>query len=256
MTNLASNKFWDTYWERIKIPSRIDPTFSFDRCLEKTFYRFLKADPKVKLIEIGCAPGRWLVYFHEKYNYQVSGIDNSEMGVRKTQENLEYHNIDGKIYKADLFKFDPPEKYDIVISLGFIEHFEEVDTIIEKHLALIKPGGKLILGIPNFRGVNFLIQKYLGEEVLDKHNLKIMNKGFFEGLPQRFSLEKIFVDYIGGFEPALFLPSDKQNILTKVVLRARGAIGLLRRNSWLDGFNSRLFSSYIIGIFKHLDLGR
>jgi len=253
---LASNKLWDTYWERIKIPSRIDPTFSFDRCLEKTFSRFLTAAPEISLIEIGCAPGRWLVYFHEKYNYQVSGIDNSEMGVRKTQENLKYHSIDGKIYKADLFKFHPPEKYDIVVSLGFIEHFEEVDKIIKKHLSLLEPGGKLILGIPNFRGVNFLIQKYVGPEVLDKFaiNLKIMNKDFFEELPQKFPLEKIFVDYLGGFEPALFLSSDKQNILSKVILKAQGAIGLLRRKNWLDDFNSRLFSSYIIGIFKHLDL--
>lgn len=249
--NLASNRFWDAYWERIKIPCRIDLTFSFDRCLEKIFSRFLKADPNVKLIEIGCAPGRWLVYFHEKYNYQVTGIDNSEMGIRKTQENLKYHNIDGKIYKTGIFDFYPPEKYDVVLSLGFIEHFEEVDKVIEKHLSLLKLGGKLVLGVPNFKGINFLIQKYMCEDLLAKHNLGIMNKGFFEGLPQRFPLEKIFVDYIGGFEPTLFSPIDKPNILSKVILKALGALGLLRRNSWLDNLNSRLFSSYIIGIFKH-----
>lgn len=249
--NLTSDKFWDVYWERIKIPCRIDPTSSFDRCLEKTFSRFLNTDPNVKLIEIGCAPGRWLVYFHEKYSYQVSGIDNSEMGICKTQENLKYHGIDGKIYKTDLFNFHPPEKYDIVLSLGFIEHFEKVDAIIEKHLSLLKLGGKLVLGVPNFKGINFLIQKYLNEDLLAKHNLGIMSRNFFEGLPQKFPLEKIFVGYIGGFEPTLF-SCENPKYLPKVILKALGGFGVLRRKSWLDNINSRLFSSYIIGIFRHL----
>jgi len=218
--------------------------------LEKIFSRFLTANPNVKLIEIGCAPGRWLVYFHEKYNYQVSGIDNSEMGVQKTQDNLKYHHINGKMFKEDMFRFYPPEKYDIVLSLGFIEHFEEVDEVIEKHLSLLKPSGKLILGIPNFKGINFLIQKYMYANLLAKHNLRIMNRDFFESLPQRFPLEKIFVNYVGGFEPALFF-TPKPNVLSRVFLKILGALGLIRRNSLLDNFNSRLFSSYIMGIFRH-----
>jgi len=211
--DLTDNKFWDNYWKKVKVPCRIDLTFSFDRCLEKTFSRFLNTDPSVKLIEIGCAPGRWLVYFHEKYNYQVSGIDNSETGVRKTLDNLKYHNIDRKIYKADLLKFSPPEKNDVVLSLGFIEHFEDVNKVIKKHLSLLKPDGKLILGIPNFKGINFLIQKYMYADLLAKHNIGIMSMDFFENLPQIFHLEKIFVDYIGGFEPALFW-APKPNILS------------------------------------------
>jgi len=249
---LTDDKFWDTFWKNVKIPCRIDLAYSFERCLEKTFSRFLKTDPNVKLIEIGCTPGRWLVHFYEKYRYRVSGIDNSETGVRKTRDNLKYHNIDGKIYKEDLLKFRPPEKYGVVLSLGFIEHFEEVDEVIEKHLSLLEPGGKLILGIPNFKGINFLIQKYMYADLLAKHNLRIMNRGFFENLPQRFPLEKIFVGYVGGFEPALFWPS-KPNVLTRIILKALGALGLLRRNSLLDNLDSRLFSSYIIGIFKYRD---
>jgi SAM-dependent methyltransferase len=249
---LTDDKFWDSYWKKVQVPSRIDLTFSFDRCLKKTFSRFLTADPNAKLIEIGCTPSRWLVHFYEKYRYQVSGIDNSEIGVRKTQDNLRYHNIDGKIYRADLLKFHPPKRYDVVLSLGFIEHFEEVDKVIEKHLSLLKPGGKLILGIPNFRGINFLIQKYMYADLLAKHNLRIMNRGFFENLPQRFPLEKIFVGYVGGFEPALFW-APKPNFLSRVILKALGALGLLRRNRLFDNLNFRLFSSYITGIFKYRD---
>lgn len=250
---LTDDKFWDIWWKKTKVPCRIDLNFAFDRCLAKTFSRFFKADPNVKLIEIGCAPGRWLVYFHEKYNYQVSGIDNSETGIRKTRDNLKYHNIDGKIYKADLLKFHLPKKYDVMLSLGFIEHFEEVDKVIEKHLSLLKLGGKLILGIPNFKGVNFLIQKYMYVDLLAKHNLRIMNRDFFENLPQIFPLEKIWMNYVGGFEPALFFSPDKPNVLQRIILKVLGALGLLRRNCLLDNFNSRLFSSYIIGIFKYQD---
>jgi SAM-dependent methyltransferase len=174
------------------------------------------------------------------------------MGVQKTRDNLKYHNIVGKIYKTELLKFTPFEKYDVVLSLGLIEHFKEVDNVIEKHFSLLKPGGKLILGIPNFKSINFLIQKYMDANLLAKHNLRIMNKDFFENLTRVFPVKKIFVDYVGGFEPALFWV-PKPNVLSRIILKAFGALGLLRRNSIVDDLNSRLFSSYIIGIFEYLD---
>jgi len=252
LTSLTNEKFWDEYWRKIKIPCRVDPTSPFDRCLEKIFCSFFKANPNIKLFEIGCAPGRWLVYFYEKYRYKVAGIDNSEMGVQKTLENLKFHDIEGKIYKKDLLVFRPPEKYDIVLSLGFIEHFEDVDLMIKKHLSLLKPGGKLVLGVPNFKGINFHIQKCICRHLLARHNLSVMSKEFFEGLPKKFPLEKIFVEYIGGFEPSLFSSCSEINVFIRSYLKILGGIGMIRRRSiFFDDINSRLFSCYIIGIFKY-----
>ena len=177
---LTDNDFWNKYWDNVKIPCRLNPDFSFERCLDAAFSKIFRPDPGKKLVEIGAAPGKWMVYFHERYGYQVSGLDNSQQGIKKTKENLQYHRIYGKVYNADFFQFQAPEKYDIVLSLGFIEHFENLDEVIGKHVSMLKPDGLLVLGVPNFRGVNYVIQKYASEEILKKHNLLVMDKKFFE----------------------------------------------------------------------------
>jgi 2-polyprenyl-3-methyl-5-hydroxy-6-metoxy-1,4-benzoquinol methylase len=44
-----------------------------------------------------------------------------------------------------------------VISFGFIEHFDNPENVIQKHLDLLKPGGILIVGVPNFTGIHGIL---------------------------------------------------------------------------------------------------
>ena len=59
------------------------------------------------------------------------------------------------------------EKFDIVLSLGFIEHFNNFCGVIFDHATLCKTGGTVIIGAPNFASP---IQRAL-HRVLDKDNL-------------------------------------------------------------------------------------
>jgi SAM-dependent methyltransferase len=245
---LTDNVFWDDYWKNIRVPCRVNMSFSFERCLDKAFSNVFRSDPNKTLIEIGCAPGKWMVYFHERYGYKVAGLDSSQQGILKTLENLTYHKIDGKIYNEDFFRFQPKEEYDIVLSLGFIEHFDDVDRVIEKHLSLLRTGGLLVLGVPNFKGINKVIQKHVSEDILKKHNLNVMDRKFFEKLPERFPLETISVKYKCSFEPELFLSDKKLSIPFRA---ARKTFSLLRRSPIFDGVNSPHFSSYILAVFRY-----
>ena len=50
--------------------------------------------------------------------------------------------------------------FHIVYSLGFIEHFKELNIVVKKHTELLKPGGILLLGVPNLGGIySFLLKK-------------------------------------------------------------------------------------------------
>lgn len=243
---LTDSDFWDEYWNNVKVPCRVNMSFSFERCLDAAFSKIFRPDAKKKLIEIGCAPGKWMVYFHEKYGYEVSGLDSSPHGINKTWENLQYHKIGGKVYNEDFFRFQAPEKYDIVISLGFIEHFKDTDKVIEKHISLLAENAFLILGVPNFQGINKTIQKHASEEILKKHNLSIMNREFFESLPERFPLETVSIRYLCGFEPELFI-APKPRMLFRIM---RKTSSILRRIKVLDSLNSRYFSGYILAAYR------
>ncbi|MBU3585134.1 bifunctional 2-polyprenyl-6-hydroxyphenol methylase/3-demethylubiquinol 3-O-methyltransferase UbiG [Polynucleobacter sp. AM-26B4] len=248
--NLTDVVFWENYWKGIKLPVKVDFNFSFDRTLANALSKYLPDSGHV--FEVGCAPGKWLSYASESAGLRVGGIEYSEAGTSATHKNLELLGINADaVISGDFFLVEPDKYYDVVMSFGFIEHFDDVDEVVKKHLAWLKPGGILILGIPNFSGFNGFIQSILDKEILDKHNLNIMNLDYFKRLAIKCNLHPLLVDYIGSFEPALAIPKYKFGnpiqFFTRCILFG---IRFLRKFEFFDGLNSKYFSSYILAIYR------
>jgi SAM-dependent methyltransferase len=188
----------------------------------------------------------------ESIGLEVGGIEYSEAGAAATIKNLHILGVKSDhLISGDFFLVKPNKQYDVVMSFGFIEHFDDVDNVVKKHLDWLKPGGVLILGIPNFSGLNGLIQSILDRDILDKHNLDIMNLNFFNEIEKRVGLEKIFVDYIGSFEPALAIPKYRIGNLIQFFVRCiLFGVRILRQVKFFDRFNSKFFSSYILAVYR------
>jgi SAM-dependent methyltransferase len=248
--NLTENSFWENYWKGIKLPARVNLSFSFDRTLANALNKYLP--DKGHVFEVGCAPGKWLSYVSEIAGLEVSGIEYSQAGVFATKKNLKLLGIKtNSVISGDFFLVEPSKQYDVVMSFGFIEHFNNVDDVIRKHLSWLKTGGILILGIPNFSGLNGVVQSILDKEILDKHNLNIMNLHYFKKLANKCNLEPLFIDYIGSFEPALAIP--KYRFGNPIQIFTRGilfGIRLLRKFKFIDRLNSKYFSSYILAVYR------
>lgn len=248
---LTEVKFWDDYWANTKLPSTINPDFSYDRCLAHALKKNLSG-LSGEVLEVGCAPGKWLAFMAKELGLKPSGIEYSEAGMNVTLRNFQLLRLASGFIKAgDFFQIKPDRQFDIVMSLGFIEHFTDVDEVVELHLQWLKPGGALVLGIPNFRGINYFFQRILDKGLLDKHNLNIMNLDYFVHLTDRFNLKPIFMDYIGSFEPAL--PISKPRIENPLQFVVKSFIWLgrrVRKIKMFDILNNRLFSSYILAIYK------
>jgi SAM-dependent methyltransferase len=249
--NLSEVEFWDNYWCDVNLPSEANMRFSFDRCLSKELKNQLKG-VSGEVFEVGCAPGKWLAYLSSVCNLKANGIEYSEPGLKATLNNLKLLNIpSGTVIAGDFFLQKPIQQFDVVISLGFIEHFDNVDGVVDLHLQWLKPGGRLILGVPNFSGITKFIQLVLDKTLLDKHNLKIMNLGYFNRLGERHPLDKVSIKYLGSFEPDLPIPKYKygnplQFFVKCFLLIAR----FLRRFEIFDQFNGPSFSSYILAVYK------
>lgn len=247
---LTEVKFWENYWDKCKLPSTVDMDFSFERCLANELKKHL---PHVNgdVFEVGCAPGKWLAFMAKEFSLTPSGIEYSEAGMNATLENFKILGLaTGSIQTGDFSKVKPGRQFDVVMSFGFIEHFDNVDEVVDRHLDWLKPGGVLILGVPNFCGINAFVQGVLDREILDKHNLKIMNLDYFRGLTARFGLKNIFLDYIGSFEPSLPIP--KHRFGNPLQFAVRGLLWFARRIRRLevfDGMNGPFFSSYILAIY-------
>jgi SAM-dependent methyltransferase len=248
---LTEVTFWENYWANCKLPSEVDFNLSFDRCLANALKKHL---PRLTgdVFEVGCAPGKWLAFMAKEYGVNPYGLEYSAAGMQATLENFKMLGLDtGSIRVGDFFQRTPERQFDAVMSYGFIEHFKDVDDVVDLHLRWLKPGGILILGVPNFQGLYSLIQSTLDQEILDKHNLDIMNLDYFRHLSTRFSLESLYLDYIGSFEPSLPIAKHKYGsplqFMVKSFLRIAGPC---RNFKMFDSINHRYFSSYILAIYQ------
>ena len=122
--------------------------------------------------EIGGAPGQYLAYVHRSLGYRVTCVDFSATGCAKTVENFRLLGIPGDVIQADITTdaADLPA-FDVVYSLGLIEHFADRRQIVENHARLVRPGGYLVLGVPNFRGLTGWFMRTLAPSTYATHEI-------------------------------------------------------------------------------------
>jgi len=248
---LTEVEFWENYWSKVKIPDEVNLDFSFERCLANALSENL-ADLDGEVLEVGCAPGRWLAFMAKEFGLKPSGVEYSKAGLDATVKNFDCLGIlPGEIFQGDFFEIEPVRKFDVVMSFGFIEHFDNPDDVVGRHLKWLKPGGTLILGVPNLRGIFSSVQKVLDTSVLDKHNLDMMTPDYFSALAKRFELTPIFNDYIGSFEPSLPIPKPGPGTFAQFLVRCLlKAASVVRKVRFFDKVNHPSFSSYILAIYR------
>lgn len=254
-TSLTDEKFWNEYWENVSLPSEIKRTEGelLINILLDTFDKHLPKSKGSTILEIGGSPGRYLAYMHKRFGYRIHSLDYSEIGYKKTIENFQLLNLPVEIHNKDLFSdLSNLPKYDIVYSLGFIEHFYDLDLVIGKHLELLKPGGILMVGVPNYSGINYWFLKRLAPKLLAVHNRDAMDSNSWKSFEEKFNLLTIFTGYIGGFEPQSFNRWEEKNFKTFTLKVAAKLLSMLLSSNFkfLRKFNSKTFSAYLIGVYK------
>lgn len=253
--NLTDTAFWEDYWGRFSLPDAVDESRSFDRGLARRL-RTLLRDARGEVLEIGCAPGRWLAFVSREFGLAVSGIEFTADGAAATRRNLELLGVQqADIREGDFLTVTPSPRYEVVVSFGFVEHFTDVEAVIARHAAWVRPGGLLIIGVPNFRGVHGWLQKALDPEVLAHHNLAIMDVDRLAEIGPPSGLVTESVEYLGSLEPSL--PIARAGIrgfaefVAKIALRA---VRVVRRapviGRAMDRWNNPLVSSYILASYR------
>jgi 2-polyprenyl-3-methyl-5-hydroxy-6-metoxy-1,4-benzoquinol methylase len=206
-------------------------------------------------LEIGGAPGQFLAYFTKYFGYLPYAIDYSTIGCEKMQEAFEGVNLDVTIYNRDISSdlSDLPS-FDIVFSMGFIEHFSDLDAIVGKHVELLKVQGTLVLGVPNYRGISQIVLKRLAPHKLSMHNLKSMDIKNWESFEKKQGLQTIFKAYIGGFNPGSFRRCENRtlkNLLIRFFFKVVRVL-ITDRLTFLRSFNSIYWSAYVLGIYRKI----
>lgn len=160
---------WDNNWHGSNIDDAIIFA-SYNNPYKVDFDRYCK--PGKKIIEAGCGLGAFVV------SYAKKGCD--IVGVDFAQDTISYLKSRFKgfpVEYASLEKIPYPNDYfDVYLSLGVIEHFEEgpFKALREAH-RVIKPNGHIILTVPWINICKQLKYKMDLKKYKDNYNRKLCN---------------------------------------------------------------------------------
>jgi SAM-dependent methyltransferase len=174
----AGRSYWAQFWEDERLPKAVDPRIgTLDSYMNHRFHGyFCKAFSSIetrnqKLLEVGGARSAWLPYFAKEFGFEVSGIDYSELGCQQAMQILSNEGVKGEIVCADFFS--PPEHmlgaFDVVVSFGVAEHFEDTTGCVSAFSRFLKPGGFMVTVIPSLAGLLGKFQKLINRAALDVH---------------------------------------------------------------------------------------
>jgi SAM-dependent methyltransferase len=192
------------------------------------------------VFEVGCFPGRYLAWFGQQ-GAVVSGMDLAPQ--MSLMDNWFQSAGFSKqlIQQGDVLEYlgNSADRYDIVCSFGFIEHFRNFEHIIQLHTGLVARGGRLVITTPNFRGrVQYLLHKYLDKENLDRHYTPSMQPEIWAGILRKNGYRIDWSGHFGHFD--FWADKQKRNFLQKLL--AKVCTTLPRYLKWLP--NSRHYSPY------------
>ena len=142
---------------------------------------FLETFGKIKgkkILDIGCGSGRNMKWL-ESVGATVTGVDLSPELVKATRK-LGLDVVEGDATKLP-FK---DNTFDVVYSLGVVEHFEETEKAVKEHVRVCKKGGTIAVVVPNKLSPFFFIEPLY-------HLLQGTNKYGMQANGKKFSKRKL-----------------------------------------------------------------
>ncbi len=225
--------------------------FVFDRSLAGALAAHAPAVEGESVLEIGCAPAKWMIFYAERFGARVTGIEYSEKGARLSRENLAAAEVSGDVRASDFFDVEP-DLHQLVLSIGFIEHFDKPANVLRRHLDFVAPGGRLAVGVPNFRGLNGAVQRLARPDYLAIHNTAAMRPALYREFARAHDLELLHLGYLGGFDPSIIALSRGPLLSPRRAIP--GAITLLesrfRALAIADHLDHRWLSSYLLAVYR------
>jgi 2-polyprenyl-6-hydroxyphenyl methylase/3-demethylubiquinone-9 3-methyltransferase len=201
------------YWDRVWQGKRRDDWSNLGwvkghaawLTLDSILQRRLPRGAATRLLEVGCASGKWLVYFHRAFGHTVTGCDYSEPGCESARRALAAAGVPGRIVRQDLFTL-AEGGYEVVFSMGLVEHFTDADRVVVKLAGALEPGGTIITVVPNLSGLSGAYHRWLKPETYETHRVVTLEQ--LDRWHRQAGLVKMESGALGSVVPFRF-PRDK-----------------------------------------------
>jgi 2-polyprenyl-3-methyl-5-hydroxy-6-metoxy-1,4-benzoquinol methylase len=209
------------------------PYLPSDRFLrDQRIMRMFQHDGRVssgsEVLEIGCGRSPWLPYLAKKLGCRVSGIDIEAHAAKLASANLAGSGVTGQIYCRDGFDVrqnkDLWGQFDLVYSLGVVEHLDDVSNKLRALACFLKPGGRVLSMVPNLQGINWVMQRFGSLPVLRAH--VVYTTDTLTDIHEQAGYQTEMSAYLGFFDGFLTNPAGESPFRQGLHARACRVLGL------------------------------
>ncbi len=244
--NLTTEDYWKSVW------AKSEPGDAFrglaDLGALDVISKHLPALNGASFLEIGSGAGHILAGFCAAMGYEAHGVDFAT-DPRETETLLRSRGVRvGQIHRADFLKWQPDRRYDIVGSFGFIEHFDDPDTVIRRHFELVEPDGWVIITMPNFARGQKLLHWIMDRRNLFRHNTRSMSLRFLRKQGKKNCAQMMDLRYTGGLVHFWYDPNERCWIPRQYIERITRFLNNFGREH--PNRANRFFSPYIVAVYR------
>tara|TARA_B100001142_G_C14314863_1_gene648085 strand:+ start:330 stop:1193 length:864 start_codon:yes stop_codon:yes gene_type:complete len=173
-----------THWTRGKIQNQIQLAFRnhwllFSELLSKE----KQYSGKKRVMEIGCGRGSLSCYFSDA-GYDCTLVDLSEKVIDLAKNIFEQNNLSANFLVGDANNLKIPDNsFDVIYSIGLLEHFEDIETPIKEQMRVLEKGGVWF---------GYIVPEYSDNIQKDYDWINQILNGYREDTEERESKEEIY----------------------------------------------------------------
>jgi len=244
MTLQAKQPEWRYQWERF---GDADEFLFWDWIQPRTLEDFRDA----RVLDAGCGPGHHIRIVAPAAR-QVVGLDLNAHELARAAVG-DFDNVD--IVEGDLARWQPDEPFDVIYSIGVIDHTDDPDASMAHLASLLAPGGLLIAWVWSEEG-NAFMRKVV--EPLRARLLARRSRRFVEKLARvltallypvvhtvyRLPLRRLpYWEYFTNFRRLSF-DRNALNVFDKLNAPYTEFISEARARRWMDGLEDVSLTHY------------
>jgi methionine biosynthesis protein MetW len=148
--------------------------------LEREMFKNAIRENNKSILDIGCGTGALGLFLRTNQNCNVFGIEINNAAFQEAEKNLD-GVIEGNVETIDIpYKNN---EFDYIVMGDVLEHLINPMGTTKKLIKLLKPGGKILITVPNVRHWSILISlifkgkwKYESSGLLDYTHLRFFTK--------------------------------------------------------------------------------
>lgn len=156
------SEYWDSLYDDSNQKQNFT-RFELKRRKEIVFDFISKLDNNkdITALDLGCGAGQYLLGLLD-LGIKSYGADISKDMLMISREKLLKANLNNhNLICADCYSVPlPSNKFDVIICIGVLEYLNKEENALSEMKRMLKPGGRLIVTLPNFYKLRNLINPY------------------------------------------------------------------------------------------------